>query len=115
MNLKTVCQKENNSRFLGALGFLGFVGFLGFAGTEGRQYLANLAFLSLLSLGSLLVLVPMDRTRVKVPVDAKKKPFLGFLVFLVFLVFLWSDHPGFAGLACMAAWSILAAGQKQST
>lgn len=46
---------------------------------------------------------------------ANNSRFLGALGFLGFLVFLWSDNPGFAGLACMAAWSILAAGQEQST
>lgn len=101
-------ERVNNSRFLGALGFLGFLGFTGFLATENYQHLMKLAFLSLPAVVSLLVLVPSDSSKVKCPVDPKKKPFLLFLFFLGFLAFLGTGTPVLATLACLATPAVLA-------
>ena len=108
-------EKANNSRFLGALGFGGFLGFLGFVPSKSYQHLAKLAYLSLLSLASLFVLISVEKSKVKVPVGPKRKGYLICLGFLGFLGFLASSNPGFAGLACMAAWSGLAVGSQTTT
>lgn len=46
---------------------------------------------------------------------ARDSRFLGALGFLGFLGFLGSSDPGFAALACMAAWSGLAVGAPKGT
>ena len=101
-------EKAHNSRFLAPLGFLGFLGFLGLPGPS------PLPFLSLLSFGSLVVLIPFEKSRVKKPVDPKRRGYLGFLGMLAFLGFLWSDHLELAMLAGVAIWASVAVGRGKS-
>jgi hypothetical protein len=106
-------EKANNSKFLKMIGFMGFLGFLGFQPT-GYSYLVKLSWISLLSLASLLVFVPFDKSKVKVPIDPKRKRYLACLGFLAFLGFLASSNPQIAIVAFMAIASNLAVdSQKQ--
>lgn len=94
-------EKANNGRFLGALGFLGFLGFLAFTGTSHSEW-TRLAWLSLLSLTSLGVFIPFDKAKVKVPVNHRRKSYLGYLAFLSCLAFLGTANPDMAILTAMA-------------
>jgi hypothetical protein len=61
------------------------------------------------------VLVPFDKSKVKVPINPEKKAYLGFLICLGFLGFLGSTYPSFAGFACLATLAIFAAGSEKTS
>jgi hypothetical protein len=100
-------EKAYNGRFLGALGFLGFLGFLAFTGTSYSEW-TRFAWLSVPSLVSLGVFIPFDKAKVKVPVNPRRRGYLGVLGFLGCLGFLGSANPDMAGLAGLAAMALLA-------
>ncbi|MFC1760630.1 hypothetical protein ACFL6U_00950 [Planctomycetota bacterium] len=108
-------QKAHNSKFLANLGFLGFLGFHGFLGTNNYQHLAVWARLSVLSLWSLGVLIPFDASKVKAPIDPRRKRYLAALGFLGFLGLLWSPNPADGQLAFLAFLSHLTLTPKKVT
>ncbi|MCK4436787.1 hypothetical protein KAU86_02445 [bacterium] len=91
-------EKANNSKFLGALGFLGFLGLLGIPPSSNYQHLIKFTYLSFLSMGSLLIFIPFDKSKIKAPINPKRKGLLGALGFLGFLGFLGNPYPQLAFL-----------------
>ena len=66
-------RKVQNGAFLGFLGALGFLGCMAAPELGLNPNLKHLTWLSLLSFGALLVFVPFPESRVKMPIDPKRK------------------------------------------